>query len=513
MPEKTRSFSSSLRWAFAMTWGDRALSTAFTVLLAAILGPYDFGVVALALIYITVVQLVLEGGVQTALVQREDVDDEHLSSAFWLNLAWCLALAGVSVAVAPLWARVNDVPELTDVVRVLSLMLVFTGLSVVQLAILQRAMNFRALAIRENAAVLVGGVVGLVLALRGAGVWALVGQQLGFAGTQLVLIWAMSSWRPRLRFSLTHARQLVGFSSGVFLANLGGFLNRRADALLIGIFFSPTAVGLYRLAEQFVDGILELTMRPLGHVSLPYFSRLQNDLPALRRAVVGNFRLSLTVTIPPMLVLAACSGYLFAVIGDAWLDAGRVLQLLVFVGIGKAVVFFTGPLLFALARPHLRAVMLWVLAVLSAGTVAVVGAALAGADVADQAAGMAGSRALFFLLLVVPVNIAVVCRVTGLGVRSFLPSVPIPVVAGLAGVGVVEGLALAGVLGALAPLPALLVAGASSGLAATVVLFSLDREARALARPLLRLAGRRSAGAAAEASAPDAATEWSASDR
>ncbi len=76
----------------------------------------------------------------------------------------------------------------------------------------------------------------------------------------------MSTWRPRFRFSSAHARDLLGFSSGVFLSNLGGLLNRRADALLMGIFFGPVAVGLYRLADRFSDNVLELTMRPVGHV-------------------------------------------------------------------------------------------------------------------------------------------------------------------------------------------------------------------------------------------------------
>ena len=134
----------------------------------------------------------------------------------------------MSFLLAGWWARLNDVPELEDVVKVLSILLVVQGLTIVPLAVFQREMRFKALAIRETAAVIVGGALGLTLALRGAGVWALVAQQLGFAGTQLVLLWAMSAWRPGLNFSRGHARDLVGFSSGVFLANLGGFLNRRA---------------------------------------------------------------------------------------------------------------------------------------------------------------------------------------------------------------------------------------------------------------------------------------------
>ena len=92
----------------------------------------------------------------------------------------------------------------------------------------------------------------------------------------LVLFWSLVRWVPRLRFSRAHSRELLGFSVNVFVANMGGFLNRRADALLMGLFFGPVVVGIYRLADRLVDVLLELTMRPVGAVSLPHFSRLQS---------------------------------------------------------------------------------------------------------------------------------------------------------------------------------------------------------------------------------------------
>ena len=497
MNDLHHSFFGSLKWAFYMTWADRAFSVFFTFLLAAILGPRDFGVVALALIYISVVQLILEGGIQTAVVQRQNLEDDHLDSAFWANLAWCLVLAAASFLLAGWWARLNGVPELENVVKVLSSLLLIWGLTIVQLAIFQREMRFRALAVRETVAVLVGGVIGLVLALRGAGVWALVAQQLGFAATQLVLLWAMSTWKPHFRFSRSHARELVGFSSGVFLSNLGGFINRRADALLMGIFFGPTAVGLYRLADRFSDNLLELTMRPVGYVSLPFFSRLQDDRPALKDAVASCIRTTLILTVPAMAVMAACSDFLMALMGPEWAPAADVLKLLALVGIGKAIVFFTGPLLFAVARPHLRALMLWALAALSAGTVLLVGWLLTDDPSREQAIGMAASRAAYFVAVVIPVNLAVVCWITGLRPRSFLPWLVSPLLSAAAGIAAIALLELAGLLDGLPAFAALLIAGATSCLAAGAVLFALEPRARQLVRPVLRKLMRRESTATA----------------
>ena len=102
----------SLGWATALSWGERAITMAFTIVLAAILGPEAFGIVAMALVYLAVIDLFLEQGFLTTIVQREKLDREHLDSAFWVNLAWCLVLAAASFALAGWWADLNNVPEL-----------------------------------------------------------------------------------------------------------------------------------------------------------------------------------------------------------------------------------------------------------------------------------------------------------------------------------------------------------------------------------------------------------------
>ena len=164
-----------------------------------------------------------------------------------------------------------------------------------------------------------------------------------------------------------HARELVGYSANVFAANLAGFVNRRADALLMGIFWGPVAIGLYRLADRVVDVVLEVTMRPVGLVSLPVLSRLQNDPEKLREAVAKCLRTTLLISVPVLLVVLATSHELMAMLGSEWEQAGIALQFLCLVGIGKAIGFFTGPVLFAANRPRFRAVMLWVLAAVSTG--------------------------------------------------------------------------------------------------------------------------------------------------
>ena len=485
--EHRRTFLGALKWAFAMNWGQRALGALFTFVLAALLGPEDFGVVAIAMIYIALTQVFLEQGFATALIQREDLEPDHLHSAFWLNMMSCLALAAVTVAVSGWWADLNGAPILQEVLSVLSLLLVLEGLNIVQQAYLQRHGLFKSLAIRTNAAALVGGVAGVALALTGAGVWALVAQQLAMDATALVLIWILSPWRPALRFSRRHARDLVGFSFHVFVANLGGFVNRRADALLLGVFFGPVVVGIYRLADRFVDLLFDLTTRPVTVIALPLFSRLQQDRESLRGALETCLRVTLLLTVPSLLVLAACSDFLLAVIGPEWEAGADALKLLALAGIGKAIIAFTGPLLFAVGRPAFRAVMLWLLGAASAGAVVAVASLLESASEERQIFGVALSRAVLFLVVFVPINLVIVDWLTGFRLWTFVTMAAAPAAAGAAAVAVVFVLREATAIETIPPFAGLAIAGVLAAGTAAAVLFALDRRSRAHVRGLPRM--------------------------
>jgi O-antigen/teichoic acid export membrane protein len=467
-----------------MTWGQRGIASLFTYVLAAILGPHEFGLVALGLAFVELVQVVVEQGISTALIQRERLDDEHLDSAFWLSLVWCLLLAGATIAASGWWAEANDAPELQGVIVALSVSVVIVGLMIVPLSLLQRDVRFRELAACWNVAALAGGASGLVLALLGAGVWALVAQQVVMDAVALVGMWAATRWLPRSRFSRRHARELLGFSVSVLAANLGGFANRRADTLLMGLFFGPAAVGLYRLADRVVELVLELTMRPVALIALPHFSRFQGDPARLRATLARCVRLTLVIAVPALLVVAATSENLLALLGDEWVSAADVLALLCVVGIVKALVLLSGPLLFAVARPFLRAVMLWALGALSAVTVVAVGLALEDAPPDDQILGMAASRVLLFLAAVLPLSLAILVKFGGLRLRALVRSLPAALVGGLSAFGVVAALDVSGILDLLSPFPAAALAVATAGVAAFAPLLVLDPGARSELRSL-----------------------------
>jgi O-antigen/teichoic acid export membrane protein len=208
---------------------------------------------------------------------------------------------------------------------------------------------------------------------------------------------------------------------------------------------------------------------------------LQTDPGALRRGVESCMRVAVLATVPAMLVLAACSDYVLAVFGEEWALGGDALKLLAIVGIAKAIVFFTGPLLFALARPGFRAIMLWALAAASAATVVLVAVPLQSEPESDQLLGMAASRAVLFVLVVIPVNLAIISRLTGLTVRELLRGTPVPLVAGLLAIGAIAGLQALGLLDGLSAVPALILTlGAALAITLGVLLLLGGRARRAV---------------------------------
>jgi hypothetical protein len=181
---------------------------------------------------------------------------------------------------------------------------------------------------------------------------------------------------------------------------------------------------------------------------------------------------------PTLLVVAATSEFLLALLGDEWVLADDVLALLCVVGIVKALVYFTGPLLFALAKPFLRAVILWVLGALSAVTVVAVGLALEDAAAEDQILGMAASRALLFLAAVLPINLAILVRFGGLRPSALGPALAAALASGLGAFAVVAALEAAGVLDGLSPFPAFVLAAGAACAAALAPVLVIEPAAR-----------------------------------
>ena len=428
------SLAHALKWAYTANWGERGFSALFTFVLAAILGPRDFGVISIALIYIQFIKMLLEQGLVAALIQRHDLDSDHVDTAFWTNMGESAFLIVISVLLSRWWAAANALPALVPIIFALSLCIPIEALSLVQIALLKRNMNFKPISVRSNVSVVVGGTIGVMLAFAGCGVWALVVQQIVRDLMSSLLLWRLGEWRPRLRFSFPHLRDLFKCSVSTFIAQLGMFTESQAPAAVLGMLFGPVAVGLYRLADRFVSTILSAAVSSIQMVALPEFSRFQHDPKNLRRSVVACIRLGATCTVPAFVGLSVISRPLMQMIGPKWLPASQVLPILCISGIALTFASFTAPLLQAVSKAHHSAVLEWLRTAGGVTSVVVAGLLVRHSDVQTQIVSVAVARLGVTLIVVGPLFLSIVLKRSGATLGEII-RVSGPALASATGVG------------------------------------------------------------------------------
>lgn len=342
-------------WTTLQNWGSQFGSLLIFFILARLLGPEDFGLVALANIFLAFTQVFLNQGFPQALIQRESLEPEHINAAFWSNLASGVGLTAIGIAIAPLVALLFKQPDLTPVVRCFSLLLLINSVTDVQQALLERQFKFKFVALRSLLGLFIGGLVGVAMAFSGAGVWSLVAQQLTYELVGAIVLWQASSWRPQWQFSWPHFRHLFNFGINILAFNFLGFINTRADDLLIGYFLGPTALGYYSIAYRILTIMVQLLVDISNRVALPTFSRLQGDMNKFRQTFYTATRLTSLVAFPCFLGVAALAPKIIPLLfGEQWIPAVPVLQLLAVAGIFRTVSRFKGAVFMALGKPVWR---------------------------------------------------------------------------------------------------------------------------------------------------------------
>lgn len=339
-------------WSAIQSGGSQIGSLIVFFLLARFLTPEAFGLVALANVFLTFMQLILEQGFSQAIIQRQDLEPEHLNTAFWLTLSSGILLAIAGVFSASWVAGLLGQVALAPIIRCFSLMLIITSLARVQQAILERRFNYKAIAIRRILGTFTGGGVGVLLAFLGFGVWSLVAQQFVFEAVGTLTLWVCSDWRPGLKVSKRHFRDLFGVGSYIMGFNFLSFFNNRFNDFLVGYFLGAGALGYYSVASKVLNVMTELLINTSRDVSLSTFSRLQNEPERFRHALYTVTQLTCTIAFPTFLGVAVLAPQLVTFLfGEKWLPSIPIMQALSFVGIARAVTFFQGSVFVSMGKP------------------------------------------------------------------------------------------------------------------------------------------------------------------
>jgi PST family polysaccharide transporter len=292
------------------------------VVLARLLPPSAFGLLAMVAAIGAILDLVKEFGLSAATIQRKDITHAQVSTLFWINAGVGAGLGLGLFAAAPLLARFYGQPELTSVARWMALAFVASGLTVQHWALLRRQMRFVAIAGMETAADLASFAVAIALAAAGKGYWALVVQRLVSPLFLMVASWLICRWRPARPARTAGVRGLLGFGASVTGSGLAVAFSRSIDQILIGWFWGPAVLGLYERTTRLLLMPVNTINAPVYAAAMPALSRL-NDDPARYRIVFGQVMQKLALlTMPAFAMAAVTADWVVKILfGPSWLPA------------------------------------------------------------------------------------------------------------------------------------------------------------------------------------------------
>ena len=341
-------------WTTLGSLANRLSGLVLFLVLARLLLPAEFGVLAAAVVFVALARTLADAGLTRTLVQRSELRAAHLDSAL-LVTGGLGALFGLVMAVsAPLVADIYSMPDLEPVLRALAVVPFIAGLLSVPESILRRQLRFRSVAARNVFAAVLSDIVGIVLALLGAGVWALVAQTISSAVIAFVVLWFSVRWRPGKAWERRAMAELLGFGSHVLGISVLSFLNRRAGELIVGITLGPVALGFFSVAMRILSLALDILVYNFGKVAFPVFSRLADDAPRVARAYLRVTETTTLAAFPGFALMALFGSELAPVLfGSQWRDAGPILSIIALIGPAQSLAVFTNTLMLALGRSRL----------------------------------------------------------------------------------------------------------------------------------------------------------------
>lgn len=320
-----------LFWSSVDRFSSQGISFVFSIFLARILDISDYGIVAMIVVFMAVAQAFVDSGFSSALIRKPDLNEEDKSTAFYFNIVVGLTCYGILFIVSPLIADFYDEPLLSPIIRVTGLSIIFNSLCVVQRALFTIAVDFKTQAIISLACTVISGVVGLVMAYNGYGVWALVGQSTISTFLNFVLLWLCSRWRPVTGFSKASFRYLFNFGSKLLASGLLDTLYNNAYPIVIGKFYNSAQLGLYSRAQGYASLPSSNITGILQRVTFPVLSLMQDDDQKLANNYRRLLRMSAFVVFPLMIGLAAIADPLIRVlITSKWAGCIIYLQIICF---------------------------------------------------------------------------------------------------------------------------------------------------------------------------------------
>lgn len=318
---KNPSIVSGLLWRFSERLATQGVSFLVSIVLARLLMPKDYGAIAIILIFIEIANTFVVSGLSTALIQKKNIDQLEMSTVFYCNLGLSIALYVVMFFAAPLIAQLYNLPVLIPTTRVFALQIPVLALQSIPTVIISRELNFRKLFFGNIVGTICSGIVGIFMALKGFGIWALIAQSLTQVVFSTLVLNFVACWHPSLCFSLKAANPLIRFGWKVLFSELIAAISNQFSSLIIGAKYTASDLAYYTKGKQLPTLIRSNLYNTLISVLFPAMSRVNDNIESLKAFSKRSLRLLFYITCPIMFGLISVSHNLVLVLyTEKWLQ-------------------------------------------------------------------------------------------------------------------------------------------------------------------------------------------------
>lgn len=354
MSEHSSKTKRGIKWSVI----DQVVRQLVTLLVSAILSrlltPAEFGLLGMVFVAIGFLQVLKDIGLGSSIIQKQGITEEDKSTIFWVNAVMGLVLGLVLVIAAPWLASFFEEPQLTLLLRVMALNFLITSLAIVPDSLIMKAIDFKSYFIRNLGTVLLGGIVGIVMAYYGYGVWALIGQTIVTSITGLIISFRMVKWMPRFIFSFSLLKPHLKYSLPLLADSSVNYWVRNIDNLLVGKVLGSSSLGIYNRAYSLMLLPLRQISSTLSKVMFPSFSLIQDDKNLMWSQFSKMLSVVALVSFPIMILLGVYAKEVILIIfGDQWSEAVPIFQVLSGLGAAQSIATLAGPVYYATGKTAL----------------------------------------------------------------------------------------------------------------------------------------------------------------
>ncbi len=306
-------------WRFAERSGAQIIQLVVSIILARLLEPEVFGTIAILMVFITILDVFIDSGLGTALIQKKDADDTDFSSVFYFNICMCIILYSIIFGCAPLIASFYNDTSLITLIRVLGLILIISGIRNIQQAYITKNMLFKKFFFSTLGGTIISAIVGIGMAYQGYGVWALVIQQIVKISIDTLILWITVDWKPKFLFSLDRLKELFSYGWKLLVSALLENIYNKLRQLIIGKLYTRSDLAFYNKGDTFPSLVIANINSSIDSILLPIMSQEQNNIEKVKNYTRKSIQLC-TYIIAPIMVGMCVTSYSFIplLLTDKW---------------------------------------------------------------------------------------------------------------------------------------------------------------------------------------------------